>query len=112
MDLPKICRNYDNSSVKIALPALILGGGEWRRENPRVTFLYHKIKLLARKNSLVGIPTKPLSRDDSRRISSQLADKVKQYRVAGKFRSNPSYQKKILFANTNFRVGTPKIALS
>ncbi|AOP34942.1 hypothetical protein A0128_14465 [Leptospira tipperaryensis] len=27
MDLQKICRNYDNSSVKVARPAQILGGG-------------------------------------------------------------------------------------
>ncbi|RHX93073.1 hypothetical protein DLM75_07975 [Leptospira stimsonii] len=81
-------------------------------EKSSETFLYHKIKLLARKYSLVGIPTKPLSRDDSCRISSQLADKAKQFRVAGKFRSNPSYQKNILFASTIFPVGTTKIAFS
>ncbi|TGK14605.1 hypothetical protein EHO98_17275 [Leptospira stimsonii] len=29
----KICRNYDDSSVKVARPTLILGGGERWREN-------------------------------------------------------------------------------
>ncbi|MBM9576232.1 hypothetical protein JWG45_03605 [Leptospira sp. 201903070] len=43
--------------MKVARPALILGGGVGGGRIPE-TFLYHKIKLFARKNLLVGVPTK------------------------------------------------------
>ncbi|MBM9577594.1 hypothetical protein JWG45_10560 [Leptospira sp. 201903070] len=49
----------DTPSVKVARPTLILGGGVGGGRIPE-TFLYHKIKLFARKNSHVGIPTKYL----------------------------------------------------
>ncbi|MBM9577664.1 hypothetical protein JWG45_11395 [Leptospira sp. 201903070] len=67
--MKRICRNSDNSSVKVAGPTLILGGGVGGGKTPE-TFLYHKIKLFARKNSHVRTPTKPMSRYDSHRISS------------------------------------------
>ncbi|MBM9575705.1 hypothetical protein JWG45_00930 [Leptospira sp. 201903070] len=47
------------STVKVAGPTQISGGGVGGGKIPE-TFLYHKIKLYARKNSHVGTPTKYL----------------------------------------------------
>ncbi|AOP32937.1 hypothetical protein A0128_03075 [Leptospira tipperaryensis] len=41
----QFCRNSDGSSVKVARPALNLGGGVRWREKLAATFLYHKIQL-------------------------------------------------------------------
>ncbi|MBM9576205.1 hypothetical protein JWG45_03470 [Leptospira sp. 201903070] len=60
LDLQKNMSELRRPSVKVARPALILGGGEGGGKIPE-TFLYHKIKFFARKNSHVGIPTKHLS---------------------------------------------------
>ncbi|MBM9578726.1 hypothetical protein JWG45_16385 [Leptospira sp. 201903070] len=62
--------------MKVARPTLILGGGAGGGKNPE-TFLYHKIKLFARKNSRVGTLTNRSPQNDSRSISSQLLGKIK-----------------------------------
>ncbi|MBM9579805.1 hypothetical protein JWG45_21900 [Leptospira sp. 201903070] len=43
--------------MKVARPALILGGGAGGGKIPEI-FLYHRISLFTSQNSLVGTPTK------------------------------------------------------
>ncbi|MBM9577164.1 hypothetical protein JWG45_08370 [Leptospira sp. 201903070] len=70
LDLQGICGNSDKSTVKVASPTHISGGGAGGGKSPE-TFLYHKIRLFASKNFFVEVPTKRFPIDDHSRSSSQ-----------------------------------------